>query len=66
MLTEDMEVMLELAAVEGIRQGIIGQPTDKEVLITWNDLSNYKKTWEPYELIQQQFPRFYFEDKVSF
>lgn len=44
MLAEDMEVMLEPVVVEGIRQGIIRQPTNKEVLITWKDLSDYEVT----------------------
>ena len=36
-----------------------------EVLIRWKDLPGYEATWEPFEMIQAQFPSFHLVDKVS-
>ena len=31
----------------------------------WKDMPTFEATWEPYELLQAQFPDFNLEDKVS-
>ena len=36
-----------------------------EVLIHWKDLPDFEDSWEPFEVIQQQFPSFNLEDKVQ-
>jgi len=36
-----------------------------EVLIKWKDLPDFENTWEPYEVIDAQFPHFHLEDKVK-
>lgn len=59
-LTEDMEVVLQPGQVEGFRQSDAG----REVLIRWKDLPDYEATWEPFDIINQQFPTFNLEDKV--
>ena len=61
-LTDDNEVVLEPATVEGVRQGAAG---DREVLIRWKGLADYEATWETVDGIRHQFPEFHLEDKVS-
>ena len=36
-----------------------------EVLIKWKGLPTIDVTWEPYEVLQRQFPKFHLEDKVT-
>ncbi|KAA0037029.1 transposon Tf2-1 polyprotein isoform X1 [Cucumis melo var. makuwa] len=36
-----------------------------DVLIKWKGLSRNEATWEDYDEIQQQFPKFHLEDKVN-
>ncbi|KAI0502429.1 hypothetical protein KFK09_017378 [Dendrobium nobile] len=61
-LTEELEVVMEPMELEGVRVNKIGT---KEVLIKWKDLPDYEATWEPYEMVKQQFPDFHLEDKVN-
>ncbi|PON55153.1 Chromo domain-like [Parasponia andersonii] len=35
------------------------------VSIQWKDLPTFEATWEPYEMVQHQFPTFHLEDKVT-
>ncbi|GJU55049.1 putative mitochondrial protein [Tanacetum coccineum] len=60
-LTEDMEVILQLAEVLGVRKDSKG---NHFVLARWKDLPGYKATWEPFETMRQQFPDLHLEDKV--
>ena len=49
----------------GIRAGKGGSGHEMEVLIQWKGLPSHESTWEPYELVQEQFPDFHLEDKVT-
>lgn len=40
--------------------------TEQEILIKWRNLPAFKATWEPVEMIRQQFSDFHLEDKVDF
>lgn len=60
-LTEDLELQVQPAAVLSVRPLVDGS---QEVLIQWKDLPLFKATWESYEVIDQQHPHFYLEDKV--
>ncbi|KAL6547259.1 hypothetical protein OROMI_022980 [Orobanche minor] len=60
-LTEEMEVLLQPEAVEGVREGTKGT----EVLIRWRDLPDFEATWEEYDMLNGQFPDFNLEDKVQ-
>ena len=64
-LSEDLELLLKPAEVLGYH--IIGNsiPHDVEVLIRWKDLPAHVTTWETFTLIQNQFPSFHLEDKVT-
>ena len=62
-LTAEMEVLLEPETIAGIRQGPNG---GAEVLIGWKGLPAYEATWEPIDVVKQQFPEFHLEDKVPF
>ena len=64
-LYEDLELLLEPAEV--LRYHMIGNsiPHDGEVLIIWKDLSAHVTTWEPFTLIQNQFPSFHLKDKLT-
>ncbi|PKU75390.1 RNA-directed DNA polymerase [Dendrobium catenatum] len=62
-LTEELEVMLEPLELAGVRSNKEGS---KEVLIKWRGLPDFDATWEPMERMNEQFPSFHLEDKVSF
>lgn len=51
--------------VLSIRSTQVGQVHGVEVLIKWKGLPPYEATWEPFELLQQQFPDFHLEDMVT-
>lgn len=57
--------MVELEAVLGIRTAAQGTIDELEVLIQWKGLSPLEITWEPFSLINNQFPSFYLEHKVT-
>ena len=61
MLTEDMELRVQPAAVTDTRNS----PAGLEVLIEWAELPPFEATWESAEVIQEQFPEFHLEDKVN-
>nr|GEV05704.1 retrotransposable element Tf2 [Tanacetum cinerariifolium] len=63
-LTEDMEMRVQPREVLGVREGKSNSKEDREVLIRWKSLPKYESTWEPFQLIQNQFPDFHLEDKV--
>ncbi|KAL6532339.1 hypothetical protein OROGR_014309 [Orobanche gracilis] len=62
-ITEEMDVM-QFEKVEGVRMAGEGTGQTREVLIRWKDLLEYEATWEPYDMINRQFPEFNLEDKV--
>ena len=64
-LSEDLELLLEPVEVLGYRMIGNSIPHDVEVLIRWKDLPAHETTWEPFTLIQNQFPSFQLEDKVT-
>ena len=42
------------------------EKTGREVLVRWKDVPTFEDSWEPFEVIQHQFPDFNLEDKVRF
>lgn len=64
-LSEDLELLVELDEVLNVRSTSADQVSAVEVLIKWKGLPIFEATWEPYELLQQQFPDFHLEDKVT-
>jgi len=64
-LNEDLEMVVEPSAVLGVRLGAGKNMQEAEVLIQWKELPPLEANWEPYSVIQQQFPFFYLEDKVK-
>ena len=63
-LSSDMEMMVQPQEVLGVREGKSNSKEDREVLIRWKNLPGYESTWEPIQLIRNQFPDFHLEDKV--
>ncbi|GKB13004.1 ty3-gypsy retrotransposon protein [Tanacetum coccineum] len=63
-LTKDMEVILQPEEVLGIREGSNSTQGSREALIRWKNLPGYEATWEPINMIREQFPEFHLEDKV--
>ncbi|GJU18978.1 putative mitochondrial protein [Tanacetum coccineum] len=63
-LLGDMEMRVQPQEVLGVREGKSNSKEDREVLIRWKSLPEYESTWEPFQLIQNQFPDFHLEDKV--
>ena len=55
---ENLELLAEPEAVLGLRQGLASSVHGLEVLIRWKGIPLFEATWEPHELIQQQFPTF--------
>ena len=64
-LSSDMELLVQLVDVLGICLSIVPSAASSEVLIHWQDLLAYEDAWEPFNVIQSQFPRFNLEDKVD-
>ncbi|KAL2506034.1 Ribonuclease H-like domain containing protein [Abeliophyllum distichum] len=65
-LSEDLEMMVELEVVLGVRPGSGNNIRGIDVLIQWKWLPPLEATWEPFNLLKLQFPDFHLEDKVSF
>lgn len=61
MLYEDLELQVSPTAVSVVWNNANGSA---EVLIQWQDLPEFEATWEPVEVIKEQFPSFHLEDKV--
>ncbi|KAL2465356.1 Ribonuclease H-like domain containing protein [Abeliophyllum distichum] len=61
----ELEMVVEPEAVLGSRPGTGKNLRGTDVLIQWKWLHSLEATWEPFELINQQFPSFHHEDKVS-
>ena len=64
-LSTDLELLLEPKALLGYRVSSSSSPHDIKVLIQWKDVPAHDATWEPYTLIQNQFPSFHLESKVT-
>ena len=58
-------MIVEPSAVLGVRSGAGRDMQGAEVLIQRKGLPPLEATWEPYSVIQQQFPFFHLEDKVK-
>ena len=56
---------MEPEAVLGVRSGTGSNLQGRDVLIQWKGLPPLEATWEPFDVIQQQFPYFHLEDKVK-
>lgn len=65
LLNEDLEMVVEPSTVLGVRSGAGRNMRGAEMLIQWKGLPPLEATWEPYSVIQQQFPFFHLEDKVK-
>ena len=63
-LSTDLEMRVELKAVLGVQPGRGTNLRGLDVLIQWKGLPPLEATWEPYNMIQQQFPIFHLEDNV--
>ncbi|GKE05234.1 ty3-gypsy retrotransposon protein [Tanacetum coccineum] len=59
-----MEVILQPEEVLGIRERSNSTQGSREALIRWKNLPGYEATWEPINMIREQFPEFHLEDKV--
>ena len=64
-LSANMELIVQLATVLGIRPSTVPGAARTEVLIHWHDLPVWEDSWELFEVIQSQFPNFNLEDKVN-
>ena len=64
-LNEDLKMRVELETVLGVRPGRGSNLRGLDVLVQWKGLPLIEATWEPYNMIQQQFPTFHVEDKVK-
>ena len=64
-LSANMELIVQPAAVLGIRPSTVPGAAGTEVLIHWHDLPICEDSWEIFEVIQSQFPNFNLEDKVN-
>ena len=51
-LSADMELIVQPAAVLGIRPSTVPGVAGTEVLIHWHDLPAYEDSWELFEVIQ--------------
>ena len=56
---------MELEKVLGVRPSTEGPPGTLEVLLQWKGLPVFEATWEPFSIIQEQYPTFHLEDKVN-
>lgn len=64
-LANDLELRVEHEAVLGFRP-CPGHPGHHlEVWVQWKGLHAFKATWEPFEVLQEQFPAFNLKDKVT-
>lgn len=63
-LSSDLELLVTPAAFLGVRQRLHGGRTDLEVLIRWENLPEHEATWEPFDVVNGQFPQFHLEEKV--
>ena len=59
------QASLNLEAVLGVRPRRGTNLRGLDVLIQWKGLPPFEATWEPYNMIHQQFPTFHLEDKVK-
>lgn len=64
-LGEDWELLVEPEFVLRFRQPNQGTTEAMEILIQWKGLSPMEATWEPFDLINQQFPSWHLADKVT-
>ena len=63
-LTEDFELQVEPEAVLGVRWN--SEMGANDWLVKWKGLHDSEATWESVYAMNQQYPSFHLEDKVSF
>lgn len=49
----------------GVRNAKGGKSALVDVLIKWKHLPTFEATWEEFQALDQRFPSFHLEDKVS-
>lgn len=64
-LANDLELQVEHEAVLGFHPGPGHPGHHLEILVQWKGLPAFEATWEPYEVLQKQFPAFNLKDKVT-
>ena len=64
-LTDDLELLVEPEQVLGTCPSSGSTHSKIDILIKWKGLPYYDASWEPFLLIQDQFPDFHHEDKVN-
>ena len=64
-LSADLELQVYPESLLGICRAAMGKTTNLEVLMHWSGLPSFEDSWEPYDVIKDQFPDFHLEDKVT-
>lgn len=64
-LTKDLELVVEPTALLDVRTSGVTGTIETQVLLQWANLPEYEATWEDYDHIQDRFPDFHLEDKLS-
>ncbi|KAD3067765.1 hypothetical protein E3N88_35645 [Mikania micrantha] len=65
-LTNDWELHVQPAAILDHRWTSEAGKTVLEVLVSWKTRPVEESTWEPYDLLAEQFPHFSLKDKANF
>lgn len=64
LLSSNLECTVQPACILGIRPSSDKKDKGTEVFVQWQNLPFFEALWEPYELINPQFPKFYLGNKV--
>ena len=64
-LSSEMELVVEPEDIFQVRHKLQGDTSILEVLVKWKGLPEFKATWEDYDKLRQQFPKFHLKDKVQ-